>query len=130
MANDDSLAPLTAPQLEVMRAVWSREEATVGEVWDELRGQRPIARNTVLTVMDRLEKKGWLRRRIEGVRHFYSAARGREETLGAMVGRLVETAFEGSAEELVVALLDGRGVSPTEAKRIRKLIDAARRNER
>ena len=130
MANDDSRASLTEPQLEVMHAVWARGEATVGEVWDELRGRRPVARNTVLTVMDRLEKKGWLRRRAEGMRHLYSAARSREKTLGTMVGRLVETAFAGSAEELVVALLDGRGVTAEEAKRIRKLIDAARRNER
>lgn len=129
MPNKNSFAPLTEPQLKVMRAIWARNEATVAEVWDELRAERPIARNTVLTVMDRLEKKGWLRRRAEGVRHYYSAARSREETLGSMVGRLVETAFEGSAEELVVALLNSRGVSPAEAKRIRKLIDAARRNE-
>jgi predicted transcriptional regulator len=47
-----------------------------------------------------------------------------------MVDRLVETAFEGSAEGLVLALLEGRGLSQSEAKRIRALIDEADKRRR
>lgn len=127
MSEDETLAPLSAAQIEIMNLIWSRGEATVTEIWKALSAERPVARTTVLTVMDRLEKKGWLRRRAEGALHFYSAARTRESTLGNLVDRLVETAFSGSSEELVVALLDGRGVTDEEAKRIRRLIDKARR---
>jgi len=127
MSDADSLAPLSAAQIEIMNLIWLRGEATVTEIWKALSAERPVARTTVLTVMDRLEKKGWLRRRNAGTQHLYSAARTRESTLGKLVDRLVETAFAGSSEELVVALLDGRGVTAEEAKRIRRLIDKARR---
>ena len=51
----------------------------------------------------------------------------REATLGTMVRRLIDTAFGGSAEGLVMALLHGRGVSKEEAREIKKLIDRAER---
>lgn len=129
MADEEDLSPLSDSQVEIMNLVWARGEATVSEIWKDLQTQRPIARNTVLTVMDRLEKKGWLKRRVVDQQHLYSAARSREVTLGGMVERLVETAFAGSAEDLVVALLDGRGVSDAEAKRIRALIEKARKKQ-
>lgn len=127
-ADEDRLAPLSAAQLEIMNLIWASGEATVTEIWKELEKERLVARTTVLTVMDRLEKKGWLKRRSEGLQHYYAPAQSREATLGGLVRRLVDTAFAGSAEDLVVALLDGRGVSREEARRIRQLIDKARRN--
>jgi predicted transcriptional regulator len=123
------LSPLSGAQIEIMNLVWELGETTVSEVWKSLQKKRPVARTTVLTVIDRLEKKGWLRRRVADQQHFFSAARTRQETLGGIVERLVQTAFAGSAEELVVALLDGRGVSDAEAKRIRTLIEKARRKQ-
>ena len=126
---DDDLSPLSGAQIEIMNLVWELGETTVSEVWKVLQQKRPVARTTVLTVIDRLEKKGWLRRRIAEQQHFYSAARTRQATLGGIVERLVQTAFAGSAEDLVVALLDGRGVSDAEAKRIRSLIEQARRKQ-
>ncbi len=121
------LPALSEAQLEIMQVVWARGEATVTDVWATLSGRRAVARNTVLTLMDRLEKKGWLRRRAEGQTHYYSAASPRAATLGGVVRRLVDAAFAGSAEGLVLALLEGRGVSDEEARRIRRLIDDARR---
>lgn len=129
MPTEEDLSPLSSAQVEIMNLVWSRREATVSDIWKDLQQKRPVARNTVLTVMDRLEKKGWLNRRVVDQQHLYSAARSREVTLGSMVERLVATAFAGSAEDLVVALLDGRGVSDAEAKRIRALIEKARKKQ-
>ena len=99
---------------------------TVTDVWTALSQRRQVARNTVLTLMDRLEKKGWLKRRADGQTHYYSAGSPRAATLGNVVRRLVDAAFAGSAEGLVLALLEGRGVSDEEARRIRRLIDEAR----
>lgn len=127
MSNDDTLAPLSEAQIEIMDLVWDHGETTVTDLWNALSERRAVARTTVLTVMDRLVKKGWLKRRTVEREHVYSAARTREVTLGGLVRRLVDTAFAGSAENLVVALLDGRGVTEEEAKRIRKLIDQSRR---
>src|SRR5438105_3046918 len=57
------LPALSEAQLEIMDCVWQGGEVTVTDVWNVLAGRRPLARNTVLTLMDRLEKTGWLRRR-------------------------------------------------------------------
>jgi predicted transcriptional regulator len=107
-----------------MNVVWDGGEVTVTDVWNVL--ARPVARNTVLTLMDRLEKKGWLKRRASGQTHFYAATSPRAASLGRVVRRLVDSAFAGSADALVLALLEGRGVSDEEARRIQRLIADAR----
>jgi predicted transcriptional regulator len=127
MAKLPEFPQLSEAQLEIMDLVWTAGEVTVGEVWKALARRRKVARNTVLTLMERLEKKGWLRRRVEGHVFRYSAAVGRDAALGRIVGRLVETAFGGSAEGLLMALLDERGVTSAEAERIREMIDKAKR---
>ena len=123
-AQPDPLPPLSEAQLEIMNSVWDRGQATVADVWKDLCQRRPLARNTVLTLMTRLAEKGWLKQQ-EGSTFQYTAAVPRTATLGNMVRRLVDTAFGGSAEGLVMALLDGRGVSKDEAERIAAMIQQA-----
>jgi BlaI family transcriptional regulator, penicillinase repressor len=129
MAQSPEFPNLSETQLEIMHIVWEAGEATVGEVWKVLAVRRKVARNTVLTLMERLESKGWLRRRIDGHVYRYSAAIDRDATLGKMVGRLVDTAFGGSAEGLVMALLDQCSVTRAEAERIRAMIDKSRKSK-
>lgn len=129
MAAGDATAPLAEGQLAIMNVVWDRGEATVADVWKELAARRPVARNTVQTMMARLEKAGWLDVRADGLAFRYRATRPREAALGSMVRRLVDSAFGGSAEGLVLALLHGRGVSREEARRIRAMIDKAGKEE-
>jgi BlaI family transcriptional regulator, penicillinase repressor len=118
-----SLPPLSAAQLEIMNLVWDRGEVTVGEVYEILARRRSVARNTVQTTMVRLEEKGWLTHRTVANAFRYSAVVPRQKTVRQMVDELVESAFAGSAEGLVSALLDGRQLSPGEADRIRALIE-------
>lgn len=120
-----SLPALSPAQLEIMHIVWDGGAVTVTDVWNLLAKRRPVARNTILTLMDRLEKKGWLKRRADGQTHYYTAAVQRASTLNRVVHRLVDSAFAGSAEGLVLALVEGRGVSPDEARRIQQLIAKA-----
>ena len=114
---------LSAAQLQIMDIVWHRGEATVAEVWETLSSKRPLARNTIQTMMMRLEKKGLLKHTTEGVAFRYTAVYPREATLQRLVRNLVETAFSGSAEGLVMALLEDPGVSRDEADRIRAMIN-------
>jgi predicted transcriptional regulator len=116
---------LSEAQLEIMNVVWDRGETTVAEVWSVLSTGRSVARNTVQTLMTRLEEKGWLRHRAEGQTFHYQAAHARQATLGRLVQRLVDTAFAGSRSGLMLALLEGRDITPEEADRIRALIDQA-----
>jgi predicted transcriptional regulator len=129
MTAQESRPPLSEAQLELMNVVWDRGEVTVADVWKAVASRRKVSRNTVLTMLTRLEEKGWLSRDEEGHAFRYRATVPREVTLGTMIGRLVDTAFGGSAEGLVMALLHGRGISRQEARRIRTMISRAEGKE-
>ena len=129
MSKSKRLPALSDSQLEIMQVVWEGHEVTVSQVWKALSKRRQVARNTVLTLMERLAKKGWLKRRAEGHLHHYSAAVSRERTLGDLVSGLLDRAFAGSAEHLMVALVDARGLTEEEARRIREIIRDARKAE-
>lgn len=124
MAKADA-APLTDAQREIMEVVWDRGEVTVTEVRDALAAKRDLARNTVQTMIVRLEERGWLKHRERGRTFVYSANRPRVTSLGAKVAQMVDRLFAGSAEEMVTALLEYRGLSTDEAERIREMIEDA-----
>ncbi len=124
MAKADS-SPLTDAQREIMEIVWERGEVTVSQVRDALAERRELARNTVQTMIVRLEEKGWLKHRAEGRTFVYSANRPRTVSLGAKVSQMVDRLFAGSPEEMVTALIEYRGLSRAEAERIRDMIDEA-----
>jgi predicted transcriptional regulator len=117
--------PLSDAQLEIMNIVWDRGETTVAEVWKTLAARRAVARNTVSTMVTRLEEKGWLRHRVKEGSYLFSAAYPREKVLPRIVRRLVDAAFQGSAEGLVLALLEGGRLSREEVERIRAILDRA-----
>jgi BlaI family transcriptional regulator, penicillinase repressor len=113
-------------QVEVLNVLWERGEATVGELWQAISAQRPVARNTVLTLVTRLEEKGWLRRHEEGNVLRYSAVVPKQTALRQIARRLVDTAFGGSAEGLIMTLLGGGDLSEGETARIRAMLDKVR----
>jgi len=128
MARRDEPTPLPSDaQWDVMNIIWQRGEATVGEVWQAFSARRPVARNTVLTLVARLEEKGWLRRRAQGKVLRYSATVPRETALRKIARRLVDTAFQGSAEGLIMTLLDDSDLAEGESDRIRAMLEKARR---
>jgi predicted transcriptional regulator len=108
-----------------MEVVWDHDEVTVTQVRDELSQRRAVARNTIQTMIVRLEERGWLKHREEGRTFWYSASRPRTASLGAKVAQMVDRLFAGSPEEMVTALMEYRGLSADEADRIREMIDAA-----
>ncbi|MHC5056927.1 MAG: BlaI/MecI/CopY family transcriptional regulator [Planctomycetota bacterium] len=124
------LPRLSEAQLELMSIIWRKDKATVTEVWESLPRGRHIARTTVMTVLARLAKKGWLRRRKSGNEYVYSPAVGREKALGGMLSRLIDTAFGGSTEGLIMTLVNARGISEEEAERLRRIIDGSAGGDR
>ena len=124
MAKPDT-TPLTSAQREIMEVVWDHDEVTVSQVRDQLALKRDVARNTIQTMIVRLEERGWLKHREEGRTFWYSANRPRAASLGAKVVQLMDRLFAGSPEQMVTALMEYRGLSQDEADRIRSMIDAA-----
>ena len=101
-----SASPLTDTQREIMEVVWELGGATVSDVQTRIAARREVARNTVQTLMVRLEEKGWLRHVEQGRKFIYSAARPRTTSLGARVAHMVDFLFGGSPEQLVNAWLE------------------------
>ena len=122
MEHRTNLAPLSDAQREIMEIVWDRGEVSVAEVWRLLADRRPVARNTALTLITRLVDKGWLVAGREGNAFRYTAALPREEAQAEELRRLVDTVFDGSAEGLVMTLLDGGSLSAAEVQRIRAML--------
>ena len=119
------LPPLTEGQLEIMDVVWDRGECTVSDVVKLLSERRPVARNTVLTLMTRLAAKGWLVQHRRGRGFTYSAGADKGATQRGMARRLVDVAFGGSINGLVMALMADGELSQEELAAIRETIDRA-----
>ena len=108
-----------------MELVWTQGEVSATEVREHFGETRPLARTTVQTMMTRMEEKGWLQHRSIGRTFVYSASVPKSESLGAKVRDLIDSAFDGSADELVLSLLEYRGLTKAEHQRIRDMLDEA-----
>ena len=116
---------LSEAQQEIMEIIWDRGEVSVSEVWETLRERRDVARNTVQTMIVRIEQKGWIEHRSIGRTFVYKPLMPRTTTLRQRLQDLMSTAGRGSAEALVTALLEGASLTKGAADRIRDMIDEA-----
>lgn len=94
---------LTKLELELMQVIWRLGTCTVNEVQTEL--PRPLAYTTVQTMLNILERKGKLRRELQGRAYLYSARVTEAKALGQGVRDVIDRMFGGSSEELVMSLL-------------------------
>jgi predicted transcriptional regulator len=101
-------ATLTPQELEIMKVVWTKKSATVRDVYEEMRRRRRVAYTTVMTMMNVLERKGHLKKRPEGRSFLYQPTRPKRQVVGAMVREFLDRVFGGSAEPLLVHLLEDR----------------------
>jgi BlaI family transcriptional regulator, penicillinase repressor len=118
---------LTGQELEIMKVVWELRQATVRGVYEKLRDRRPIAYTTVMTMMNILEQKGFLKKRpAEGRAYVYQSARPRKQVIRSMVREFVDRVFNGAAEPLMVQLVKDRHLSRTEVEKIARAIEEGR----
>lgn len=116
---------LTVAQHEIMLAIWSRGRlgATVAEVWKAISKSRQVARTTVLNQIDRLESRGWLRRKEVDGGNRYTAAVSKARASEALAGEFIDDFFDGSASDLVMNLLGAKRLSPEDVDQLRKLLE-------
>jgi predicted transcriptional regulator len=127
MKKKQNTPPLSDAQREIMNLIWDTGEMGVADVWRVLSTRRTVARNTILTLITRLAEKGWLEARRVGNAFRYTAVRPRDEARAEQLRHLVNTVFEGSAEGLVMTLLDSGSLTPDESRRIQEMISKANR---
>ena len=115
---------LTPAQHEILEIVWAAKDAgaTVTEIWDAIAKNRPVTRTTVLNLVDRLERRSWLRRKKVAGAFRYLATVDAPTTARRMAEGFIDEFFGGSASELVMSLLGGKRLTTAEAQRLRKLL--------
>jgi BlaI family transcriptional regulator, penicillinase repressor len=118
---------LTPVQYQIMEAVWRKGDAgaPVVEIWQAVRADRSVGRTTVLNLVDRLEKRGWLLCSRENRPNRYLAAVTREDTAALLAGEFVNDFFSGSAGNLVMSLLGSKRLSRDDIAELSKLLENA-----
>ena len=117
---------LTEQELEIMKIVWELETATVREVYETLLGRRKIAYTTVMTMLNILEEKGYLKKRADDKAHVYRPSQPKAKVIRAMVEDFVSRVFNGSAQPLLVQLIKDRRLSPKDLEEITRQIKEAK----
>ena len=115
---------LSPTQFEILEVLWEMGPpgGTVTHVWNKISENRPVHRNTILNLVDRLEKRGWLRReKVRGGLHYWPTAQ-RDEIKQQVTKEFVEGFFGGSASDLVVSLLGSEDINADDIRRLRGLL--------
>jgi BlaI family penicillinase repressor len=115
---------LTRLELKIMQVIWKNGSCTVSTVQEQKKP--PLAYTTVQTMLNILERKGKLRRELEGRAYLYSARVSEEKALGQSLRDVIDRMFGGSSEELVMSLLKSRQI---DARRLAQLTERFNRTE-
>ena len=105
-----------------MKLVWAREQGvTVRDIYEALLEERKVAYTTVMTMMRILEQKGFLKKSQDERAYVYRPVQPKAQVIGAMVREFVNRVFNGSAEPLLVHLVEDHHLSRKDLEDIAKL---------
>ncbi len=116
----------TDAELEILQVLWSLGTSTVRQVYEVLSQKRELAYTTVLKMLQIMHEKGLVLRDEKDRSHTYSAAKPQADVQSALVTDLVERAFGGSAEKLMMSAMGSTNATVDELAKIRALLDEAR----
>ena len=112
---------LTPLELEIMKVLWEAGPASVQIVQQRLEGSR--AYTTVQTMLNVLHRKGKVTRVLEDKAYVYRPAVSRSQASGHALGDLVDRMFGGSAESLVMSLVETKRLTPAKLSKLQKLLE-------
>lgn len=115
---------LTPLELEIMHVLWNEGSSNVQTVQQHL--ERELAYTTVQTMLNILHRKGKVKRTLKERAYFYSPVVSRSLVVGNHLSDLVERLFGGSAESLVMSLVETKHLTPKKLARLQKLIEENR----
>ena len=127
MTNLPQADELSRRERQIMDIIYRRGKATAAEVMDEL--PDPPTYNAVRAALRLLEEKGRLRHEMDGKRYVYLPTTPRSRARSSALHHLVRTFFNGSAEQVVNALIEEARPSAAELDRLAQLIERARQEE-
>jgi predicted transcriptional regulator len=110
-----------------MNVLWQRGSGTVQQVLDSLPAKPALAYNSVLTTVRILERKGYVRHIKDGRAHVYAPAVARQEASRSEISHLVNRFFRNSHEQLVLNILEDRGINREEIARLKQMLERSGR---
>jgi BlaI family penicillinase repressor len=125
MSNSQKYQP-TESELEILQVLWEKGEATVREVHEALNARREdkVGYTTILKQIQRMyDEKGVLHRKSAGRSHLYRAAIGEDEVQSKLLDRLLDTAFKGSALDMVMHALGNEKVDEQELDALQRWLE-------
>jgi BlaI family penicillinase repressor len=114
---------LAKSELEIARIVWKLGSATVREVLEQLSKDRNLDFKTVQTYLRRLESKGYFKTKKEGRSKVYIPKVRADRVVREVVDDFMERLFDGEAIPLLQHLINDRGLSDDEIRKLRELLD-------
>jgi len=114
---------LTEAELRIMNVLWLKGAGTVQLILDSLAEKPALAYNSVLTTIRVLERKGYVKHSKDGRAHVYAPLVGRKEATRSEIRHLVGRFFKNSHEQLVLNLLEDRGIEAGELARLRAMLE-------
>ena len=106
-----------------MKLVWHRETATVRDIYEALLDKRKIAYTTVMTMMKILETKGYLKKRRQDRAFIYRPTHPKNQVISGMLREFIDRVFNGSAEPLLVHLVQSRHIREKDLQKIARMIE-------
>ncbi|PYS62071.1 MAG: CopY family transcriptional regulator [Acidobacteria bacterium] len=119
---------LTPLELEIMHVLWETGPANVQSVQQHLK--RELAYTTVQTMLNILHRKGKVKRTLKDRAYFYKPAVSRSQVVGQHMSDIVDRLFGGSAESLVMSLVETKHLTPRKLARLQKLLEETREEEK
>jgi predicted transcriptional regulator len=113
----------TDAELAILRVLWAQGPCTVRQVQEALSESRPTVYTTALKLLQIMTDKGLVQRDESQRTHVYRPRLTEEQTQRQLVGDLLDRAFGGSAQKLVLQALSARRASTADLAAIRKLLD-------
>lgn len=113
----------TEKELEILQILWRTGPAAVKDVHEALGGDENNGYTTILKLMQIMHEKGLVSREKSGKLHLYEALASQEHTRKFMVGKMIDTVFQGSAMELVISALGNTRSSKEELSEIKRYLE-------
>jgi BlaI family transcriptional regulator, penicillinase repressor len=114
---------LTDAELRIMNVLWLKGSGTVQSILDSLSETTALAYNSVLTTIRILERKGYVEHVKDGRAHVYAPLVGQKEATRSEIRHLVSRLFKNSHEQLVLNILEDRGIDAKELDRLREILE-------
>jgi len=120
------LPNFTEAELRIMLILWEQGPSTVREVVDELSKTTELAYTTILSTLQTMESKGFVRHKSEGRAYRYYPKVDQSVAQDKALDYVLDRFFSGSAESLLLTLMNQRDVDSDAIERMREMLDEAR----